>query len=95
MAPRTTIPALLLVLLALSGAERLDFDLLLPATSSSIHYTDFYLRGPSASIDMSGLVLTAVSEAKYYSGVSGTDDNFDEGGDDDEEDDDQGKRFIG
>lgn len=50
-------------LICLSGcrAEIEDFNLLLPATSATIHFTDFYLRGPG-SIDLSGLTLSAVSQ---------------------------------
>ena len=64
-------------------AELQDFDLQLEPTSTSIHYIDFYIRGPG-EIDLSRLNVTAVSEAKnYYSGIGGGDDDDEDLADDD------------
>lgn len=54
---------LLLFIIPLSLADLQSFDLMLPHTSRSIHYVEFYLRGPGAVIDLSGLQLTAVSSS--------------------------------
>jgi hypothetical protein len=42
-------------------AEIQTFNLVLAATSASIHYTNFYIRGPG-EIDLSGIRLKAISE---------------------------------
>lgn len=68
--PRAIHGFLLLCLLAMTStrAEIQEFYLVLPATSTSIRFTELYLRGPG-SVDVSGLTLTAVSQvhkSSYY-----------------------------
>jgi hypothetical protein len=77
---------------ALVSAEIQEFNILLPATSKSIRYTDFYLRGPG-SVDLSGLILKPVSDVhrSYYPAPKDDDDGYeedDDGLEDDDTDDD-------
>ena len=77
----TTAAALLLALttaslVALAAAEIQEFHVELKATSTSLQYTELYLRGPG-SVDVSGLILTAVSEPhKSYYPATPDDDDF-------------------
>jgi hypothetical protein len=54
---------LMFLLCSLSWAEIQDFQILMPPTELYVHYADGYVIGPGASIDLSELVFTAVSEA--------------------------------
>jgi hypothetical protein len=59
--------AVVVSLTVLATAEIQEFNVLLPATSTEIRYTSLYLRGPG-SVDVSRLILTAISEVhtSYY-----------------------------
>ena len=74
---------------ALAAAEIQEFNVVLPATSTSLRYTELYLRGPG-SVDVSGLILTAISEPhkSYYPATQDDDDDYNAV--DDEADDDGG-----
>jgi len=51
------------VVLSFVAAEVQDFEILLPPTDMYVHFADGYLRGPGASIDLTQLLFTAVSES--------------------------------
>lgn len=71
--------SLCFLLPALASAEIQDFGILLPPTDLYIHYADGFLRGPSASIDLTDLTFTAL-ENLFLDDILGEDD---EGFDDD------------
>ena len=79
-------PLILLAALAiLASAEIQEFHVILPATSTSIHYTNLYLRGPG-SVDVSQLLLTPISDLhQSYFPVHANDDDDDDDDDDDAE----------
>ncbi|GKY95508.1 hypothetical protein MPSEU_000512500 [Mayamaea pseudoterrestris] len=69
--------AIIVALSVIVTAEIQKFNISLPATSTSIQYTELYLRGPG-SVDVSGLILTATSDThkSYFPPAIQTDDDY-------------------
>lgn len=82
------LPFVAVILLAKTvpaSGELVDFDLVLDPTSQTIHYTDFYLRGPGY-LDLSSLFFTAVDQPSDTKTVVAWQQDDDGGTDDDDQD---------